>query len=78
MNQTIVWRILVLGKWGFSAKAIQSLVKGYKGEEVPVNTIYSLLSKNNISLRAYRNAETPEAESTLRRAFPKKTKLKIA
>jgi len=67
MTDSGIWKICLLGVWGFSARCIQQEVQNYNGEEYSTSTIYRVLHDNSIRLREYRDGSSDEAHTVLRR-----------
>ena len=60
-----IWRIVLLGSWGFSGKCIARNVKRYDGTNYDVSSVYRTLKKAGIRLRDYRDGESDTGHDQL-------------
>jgi hypothetical protein len=69
MLDSTEWAISLLGRWGFSAKAIVKRVKKYTGEEFSTSTIYKTLKSNEVRIKDYRDLKTRESQQVANQAL---------
>jgi len=63
MTPAMEFKIALLGSWGFSGSLIAQTILTYFEELFAVGTIYSVLHKNGIQLKQYRNGQTNESQA---------------
>lgn len=61
-------RITLLGLYGFHGKTIAATVRKYDGTLYSVSTVYRVLKKAGVRLRAYRDGEGDEAQHSIHEA----------
>ncbi len=80
MLDSAKWKICILARRGFTARAIQRIVRGYEGEEFSIGAIRLAYRDEGIYIMDYRQGYGPDARVVVKehlKKIPRKLSFKV-